>query len=78
MGAEKFAARAVMHEAGEDHLRKETKRIMEKREPDTNRINTTAACVLEKGEVLMELKHKRDIAETKIAKRPKERNTGTR
>lgn len=51
MGAEKFAARAVMHEAGEEHLRKKIKRLVEKSKPDMRRINTTAACVLEKGGV---------------------------
>lgn len=75
MGAEKFAATAVMYEAGEDHLRKEIKRIMEKSKPDTRRINTTAACVLEKGEVLMELKCRRDEAEAKIAKKTKKSGT---
>lgn len=75
MGAEKFAARAVMHEAGEDHLRKEIKRLIEKSKPDTHRINTTAACVLEKGEVLVELKRKRDEAEAKTAKKVKKSGT---
>lgn len=40
--AEQFAARDIMHEAEENHMRKEIKRIMDQSKRDTRRINTTA------------------------------------
>lgn len=62
-----------MHEAGEEHLRNEIKHLVERSKPDTRRItlNANAACVLEKGEVLVELKRKRDEADAKKAKKAK-------
>lgn len=67
-GAEKTAARAVMHEAGEAHLREEIKQRVESSvRADTRRVNSDSACVLERGEVLAELKRKRDLADAKKA-----------
>lgn len=75
MGAEKFVARAVKHEARQDRFCEEIKRLIQKSKPDTRRINTDAPFVLEKGEVLVELKRKGDEAEAKTAKKVKKSET---
>lgn len=72
-GLEKSVARVTMHEAGEEHLRKEIKQIVEKGKSDTRRLklNSNQACVFERGDALHELKRKRDEADSK--KRGKKR-----
>jgi hypothetical protein len=62
MSAENGAAKALMHEVGEAHLHDQIKQLVEKSNPDTRRlnINSQATCIIEKGDVLVELKHKRD------------------
>lgn len=63
MAAERNAARVVMHEAGEQHLREEIKRRDQKGKVDTGYINSNAACLLERETVLYKMKKKRDEKE---------------
>lgn len=58
--AELNAANVVMHEAGEAHLREEIRQITAKGKADRRHLNSDAACLIERGEVLAELKRKRD------------------
>lgn len=63
MAAEQDAARVVMHEAGERHLREEIKKKDQKSKVDTCHINSQSACVLERETVLYDMKKKRDEQE---------------
>jgi len=58
--AEPNAANVVMHEAGEAYLREEIPQITAKGKADRRHLNSDTACLLERGEVLAELKRKRD------------------
>jgi hypothetical protein len=58
--AEYSAAKVVMHEAGEEHLREEIRQIVAKGKADKRQLNSNAACILERGDVLADLKRKRD------------------
>lgn len=57
--AEQSAANVVMHEAGEAYLRVEIRQITAKGQADRRHLNSNMACLLERGEVLSELKRKR-------------------
>ena len=73
MGAERAAAQVAMHQAGENHLREEIKQIIGKGKIDNRRLNSEAACILEKGTTLAELKRARDEAENMRPKGRKKR-----
>jgi len=49
-----------MYEAGKTHLGEEVKQITAKGKADIRQLNSEAACVLERGEVLAELNCKQD------------------
>ena len=65
--AERNLAQVIMHQAGEAHLREEVKQITAKGKADRRQLNSDAACVLERGEVLAELKRKRDMKDAEQA-----------
>lgn len=58
---EKSAATVKMHEAGEEHLRQEVLQLHAKGKVDKRYVNSEVACVLERGNKLVEAKRKRDI-----------------
>jgi hypothetical protein len=58
--AERNAASVVMHEAGEAHLREEIKQMVAKGKADKRQLNSNAACILERGDTLAEMKRHRD------------------
>lgn len=64
-----------MHQAGEAHLREEVKQITAKGKADRRQLNSDAACVLERGEVLAELKCKRDVKDAEQAQRRQRKRT---
>lgn len=63
MTTEQNAARLVMYEVVEQHLREEIKKTDQKGKVDTRHINTNSACVLERETVLYKMKKKRDEKE---------------
>jgi len=67
--AEQNAANVVMHEAGETYLREEIRQITAKGKADRRHLNSDTACLLERGEVLAELKRKRDEKDTATRQR---------
>lgn len=73
MAAEQNAARVVMHEAGEKHLREEIKKRDQKGKVDTRHINTKSACVVERETVLYDMKKKRDEKEIEEQERKEKR-----
>lgn len=75
--AERNAAKVVMYEVGETHLREEVRQIAAKGKADRRQLNSEAACVLERGEVLAELKRKRDEKDAEQAQRRQRKRTTT-
>lgn len=73
MAAEQNAARVVMHEAGEKHLREEIKKRDQKGKVDTRHLNTKSSCVLERETVLYDMKKKRDEKEMEEQEKEKKR-----
>lgn len=73
MSAEQNAASVVMHEAGEAHLREEVRQITARGKADRRHLNSEAACILERGEVLAEMKRKRDEKDAEQAQRRQRR-----
>ena len=64
--AEQNAVNVVMHEAGETYFREEIRQITAKGKTDRRHLNSDTACLLESGEVLAELKRKRDEKDATI------------
>lgn len=78
MSAEKCAAKAALHEAGEEYLREQIKQHIEKAKPDKRRLNTNEACVIENVDVLVQLKRKRNELDTqKAGKRARSSQAGS-
>lgn len=73
MSAEHNAASVIMHKAGEAHLHEEVRQITAKGKADRPHLNSEAACILERGEVLAEMKHKRDEKDSEQAQRRQRR-----
>jgi len=59
-----------MHEAREAHLRDEVKQITIKGKVVRRQLNSEAACLLKRSEVLAELKRKRDENDADFSKKP--------
>jgi hypothetical protein len=61
-----------MHEAGEAHLREEIRQIVAKGKADKRQLNSNAACILERGDVLADLKRKRDEKDAQKQRHPRQ------
>ena len=75
--AERNAAKVVMPEVGEAHLREEVRQITTKGKADRRQLNSEVASDLERGEVLAELKRKRDGKDAEQAQRRRRKRTTT-
>lgn len=73
--AERNAASVVMHEAGEEYLREEIKQIMSRGKADRRQLNSRAACVLERGDTLAEMKHLRDEKDAEKENRKRQKKS---
>lgn len=71
MSAEQSAAQVVMHEQGEAYLRDQICQMNDKGKADRRHLKSSMACILECGEVLADLKRRRDEKDAEAEKRRK-------